>query len=77
MIDTAMTRTDAFLFAIKRAMEKRRAHMDVTNVQSLQIGITLSRDGQANVTIQTKEEYTVVDCFEGTARVDRFMFQST
>lgn len=77
MIATALTRTDAFLFALKKVIEQHRAYIDSSEVRSLQLTIALNREGQANVTVSPKAEHTVIDCYDGPKRHDRFIFSST
>lgn len=72
-----MTRTDALLFAINRAVECERKYIDGRDIRSVQIGVTLDKSGQAHVTIQGKTEHTVIDCYDGSKRLDRFLFATT
>lgn len=69
-----MTRTDAFLFAIKKIVDQQRAFIDGYDVRSMQITVSLNRDGQANVNITHRTEETVLGCFDGNKRMDRYNF---
>lgn len=69
-----MTRTDAFLFAIKKVIEGKRSYIDSFDVRNIQLNITISKDGVANAVISQRSEETVVGCLEGTARIDRYSF---
>lgn len=69
-----MTRTDAFLFAIKKIVDQQRAFIDGYDVRSMQITVSLNRDGQANVNITHRTEETVIGCFDGNKRMDRYNF---
>lgn len=69
-----MTRTDAFLFAISKVMEQQRQFIDACDVKSIQVIVSMGREGQANVNISHRTEDTVVGCYEGTKRHDRFKF---
>ena len=69
-----MTRTDAFLFAVKKVVEQQRSFIDGADVKSLQITVSLNRDGQANVNMTHRTEETVIGCFDGIKRMDRYNF---
>lgn len=69
-----MTRTDAFLFAVKKVVEQQRHFIDSCDVKSLQITVSLNRDGQANVNITHRTEETVVGCYQGNGRWDKHIF---
>ena len=71
-----MTRTDAFLFAIKKVVEQRRAFIDACDVRSIQLTVSLNRDGQANVNISHRTEDTVVGCYQGNGRYDSYNFST-
>ncbi len=69
-----MTRTDAFLYAVKKVVERQRAYIDSVDVRSIQIHITLDHNGKANVVMTPRTEETVIGCYEGNTRVDRYQF---
>lgn len=71
-----MTRTDAFLFAVKKVLDQQRNFIDSCDVKSIQVTVSLNRDGQANVKISHITEDTVMGCYEGTKRHDRFLFST-
>lgn len=71
-----MTRTDAFLFAVKKVLDGQRGLIDSCEVRSIQITVALNRDGQANVHITHRTEDTVVGCFDGAKRLERYDFSS-
>jgi hypothetical protein len=71
-----MTRTDAFLFAIKKTLERQREYIDRHEVKSIQLVISLNRNGEASVTLSPRTEDTVVGCYEGHARVTRHEFNT-
>jgi len=69
-----MTRTDAFLFAIKKALEEHRGYIDRCEVKSLQLTVVLSSEGKAKVDLSQRTESTVVGCFEGNGRMEKYAF---
>ncbi len=69
-----MTRTDAFLFAVKKVIESRRAYIDQFGVQNIQLTIALNKAGDASVMISERAEDVVVGCFEGNGRVSKYSF---
>ena len=69
-----MTRADAFLFAIKKVLDSKRNFIDACDVRSIQLTISLNREGQANVHMTHRTEDTVVGCFDGIKRLDRYNF---
>lgn len=71
-----MTRTDAFAFAIKKVLEGKRAFIDAADVKSLQITVSLNKDGQANINMTHRTEDTVIGCFEGVRRLTRYDFST-
>lgn len=71
-----MTRTDAFLFAIRKTMERQRSYIDQHEVRSIQLIISLNQKGEASVTLSPRTEDTVVGCYEGNARVSRYEFST-
>ncbi len=71
-----MTRTDAFAFAIKKVMESKRNFIDTCDVRSIQITVSLNKDGQANVNMTHRTEDTVIGCYEGVRRMDKYSFST-
>lgn len=71
-----MTRTDAFLFAIRKVLDGKRSMIDACEVRSIQITVALSKDGQANVNMTHRTEETVIGCFDGVKRLERYDFSS-
>lgn len=71
-----MTRTDAFLFAVKKVMDQQRTFIDGCDVKSIQVTVSLNRDGQANVNISHRTEDTITGCYDGVKRHDRFSFST-
>lgn len=69
-----MTRSDAFLFAIKKMMEQHRAYIDSHDVRSMQLTISINKAGDAHVVISPRSEDTVMGCFDGAKRLDRYDF---
>ena len=69
-----MTRTDAFLFAMKKVIEGKRTYIDHFDVRNIQLNITISKDGVANAVISQRSEETVVGCLEGISRIDKYSF---
>lgn len=69
-----MTRADAFLFAIKKVMEGKRAFIDSCDVRSIQLTVSINKDGQANVNMTHRTEDTVIGCFDGVKRLERYNF---
>lgn len=72
-----MTRTDAFLFAVKKIIEQQRAFIDSCDVKSIQVTVAINGEGKANVNISHRTESTVVGCYDGNGRVDRYVWNST
>lgn len=71
-----MTRTDAFLFAVKKVVEQQRTFIDSCDVRSLQITVSLNREGVANVNLTHRTEDTVVGCYEGNGRLKKYLFST-
>lgn len=71
-----MTRTDAFIFAAKKVIERQRGYLDGANVRSIQLHISLDENGKANVTVTPRTEETVVGCYDGNARIERHQFST-
>jgi hypothetical protein len=71
-----MTRTDAFLFAMKKVIEGKRTYIDSFDVRNIQINITISKDGIANAVVSQRSEETVVGCLDGVRKVDRYSFST-
>lgn len=71
-----MTRTDAFTFAIKKVMEGKRNFIDTCDVKSIQITVSLNKDGQANVNMTHRTEDTVIGCYDGVRRLDKYAFST-
>lgn len=71
-----MTRTDAFSFAIKKVLEAKREFIDGAAVKSLQITVSLNKDGQANINMTHRTEDTVIGCFDGVRRLTRYDFST-
>lgn len=71
-----MTRTDAFLFAVKKVVEQQRVFIDSCDVRSLQITVSLNREGVANVNLTHRTEDTVVGCYEGNGRLTKYVFST-
>lgn len=69
-----MTRTDAFLFAVKKIVETRRPYIDKFDVRTIQLTVSLSKDGNASVVINEKSEDIVIGCFDGNSRVSKYSF---
>lgn len=69
-----MTRTDSFIFAIKKMLEEQREYIDSFEVKNLQINVTFNREGTASGFVMPKVEQTVVGCFEGYARRNGYVF---
>lgn len=69
-----MTRTDAFLFAIKKVLTAHRTYIDGAEVRSIQLTVSLNSEGKANVTISPRTEDVVMDCYDGHARSERYVF---
>jgi len=69
-----MTRTDAFLFAVKKVLEKRRAYVDSGDVKSLQLTFSMHANGSINVVVDMRAEDVVRDCYDGYGRMDRYDF---
>lgn len=69
-----MTRTDAFMFALKKVLEQHRTYIDGQEVRSIQLTISLNRDGDANVVVSPRTEDTIVGCYEGHSRIEKFSF---
>lgn len=72
--DVCMTRADAFLFAIKKVIDEQRALIDGHDVRSIQVTVSLGNEGKANVHISHRTEHTVVGCYDGIRRHDRYEF---
>lgn len=72
-----LSRTDAFCFAVKKALEKQRAIIDECEIRSVQITIALNRNGQANVTVSHRTEDVIMGCYDGYSRNDGYIFNST
>lgn len=77
MINTIMTRTDAFLYAIKKHLEKNRAALDLSDFNKIELAISLNREGNAHVVMLAQVDGMVMGCLDGNSRVDRFSFHST
>lgn len=71
-----MTRTDAFIFAARKVIERQRGYIDGSNVRSIQLHIALDEHGKANVTVTPRTEETVIGCFDGNAKVERYSFST-
>lgn len=71
-----MTRTDAFLFAVKKVMEQQRTFIDACDVKSIQMTVALDREGKASVNISHRTEDTIMGCYDGIKRHDRFSFST-
>lgn len=69
-----MTKTDAFLFAIRKMLDQQRQFIDTCDVKSIQLTVALNRDGQANVVMNQRTEDVVLGCFQGNSRNDRYAF---
>lgn len=69
-----MTRTDAFLFAIKKALEEHRGYIDRSEIKSLQVTVILNSEGRARVDLSPRTETTVIGCFEGNGRTEKYAF---
>lgn len=69
-----MTRTDAFLFAIKKAVEAQRGYIDGCEVKSLQVTVVLSSEGKAKVDLTPRTESLVSGCFDGNGRMEKYAF---
>ena len=70
-----MTKTDALIFACKKVLSDRRAYLDTHDVKSIQLTVTLNSKGDAHVLMNERSEATVIDCFEGHARVGKYEFK--
>lgn len=73
MVGTTLSRTEAFLFAIKKSLEARK-DIDGTDVNHMQIIVSMNREGHANVSISCRTETVVSHCLQGYARHDRYDF---
>lgn len=71
-----MSKADAFIFATNKVLERQRRCIDDLNISSIQINISMSRDGRADATIAIKVEESVQGCFNGYSRVDKFVFST-
>jgi hypothetical protein len=71
-----MTRTDAFLFATRKVLEGKRQYIDHCEVRSIQLTITLNKEGVASAVLSQRSEETVVGCLDGISRVDRYNFST-
>lgn len=69
-----MTRTDAFVKAAKIVIESRKGYIDSFDVRSIQLTITLDKEGRASVVINQRSEDVVMGCLEGPSRISRFDF---
>ena len=70
-----MTRCDAFLFAIKKVMEQQRPFIDSCEVKSIQVTVSINKEGVANVNVSHRTEDTVVGCHQGNSRFDKYAFK--
>lgn len=71
-----MTRSDAFLFAIRKVIEQQRNFIDACDVKSIQVIVALNSEGKANVNISHRTEDTVVGCYNGNGRYDKYLFST-
>lgn len=69
-----MTRADAFLFAIKKVLEGKRAFIDSCDVKSIQLTVSINSEGKASVNMTHRTEDTVIGCFDGVQRIERYNF---
>lgn len=72
-----MTRTDAFQFAARKVIERQRPYIDMMNVKSIDIHITINEAGKANVIVTPRHEETIIGCHEGVQRIEKYSFNTT
>ena len=62
------------MFALKKVLEQHRTYIDGQEVRSIQLTISLSKDGNANVVVSPRTEDTIMGCYDGHSRIEKFSF---